>query len=67
MKPESTKAPPENGCYIYGLFIEGARWDGESHAVGESRPKELYTEFPMLWLDPVQHRKQPTEVCPGVI
>eukprot|EP00959_Pyramimonas_sp_CCMP1952_P106258 2221730-Pyramimonas_sp.AAC.1 len=62
MKPESTRSPPENGCYIWGLYIEGARWDGDAHAVGESRPKELFTEFPMMWLDPVQHRKAPETV-----
>jgi len=56
---ENTTEPPPDGCYITGLFIEGARWDNASHAVGESRPKELYSEFPMLWLEPLQHRKAP--------
>ncbi|GLI62391.1 hypothetical protein VaNZ11_005010 [Volvox africanus] len=51
---------PEDGCYIRGLFMEGARWDSQTHVVAESRPKELYTEMPVIWLRPEQHRKKPT-------
>ena len=55
----STTAGPTDGCYIRGLFMEGARWDYDLHRVGESRPKELFTDMPVLWLMPEQHRKQP--------
>ena len=58
---------PENGCYIYGLFLEGARWDEDQFELGESKPKELYTNMPVMWLIPVANRKQPTSgvyVCP---
>jgi dynein heavy chain len=41
--------------------MEGARWDHELHTIGESKPKELFSEFPMMWLEPVQHRKAPTK------
>lgn len=30
-----------DGCVIYGLFLEGCRWDG--NYLNESLPKELYT------------------------
>ena len=50
---------PENGCYIYGMFIEGARWDPSVHALGSSNPKELYTDIPLIWLVPAADRKSP--------
>ncbi|CEG43665.1 axonemal dynein heavy chain [Plasmopara halstedii] len=42
----------EDGAYVDGLFLEGARWDGEYHALVESRPRELYVSFPILHLLP---------------
>lgn len=58
---------PAEGCYIYGLFLEGARWDLESTQLSESRPKELYTEMAILWLVPIPNRKPPETgfyMCP---
>ncbi|XP_053577059.1 dynein axonemal heavy chain 1 [Bombina bombina] len=53
---------PSEGCYIHGLFLEGARWDGSIMEVAESRPKELYTEMAVIWLIPVPDRK-PSTTC----
>lgn len=57
LKEAECTAGPSDGCYIKGLFIEGARWDSDQHMLAESQPKELFTEMPMVWLKPVQHRK----------
>jgi len=51
---------PDDGAFIYGLFIEGARWDEKAHVLAESRPKELFTELPIVHLLPVANRKAPT-------
>ncbi|XP_060604387.1 dynein axonemal heavy chain 1-like isoform X2 [Ruditapes philippinarum] len=58
-KVEELKEPPADGCYINGLFVEGARWDYIHHQLTESRPKELYTDLPILWLKPEANRKIP--------
>ena len=43
---------PNDGCYIRGLYFEGARWSYEEHTITESRPKELFTDMPFIWLKP---------------
>lgn len=40
---EKPTARPTDGCNIYGLFLEGARFDSKSGVLAESKPKELYT------------------------
>lgn len=59
-KAEDLKQRPGSGCYITGLFLEGARWGYSLHELTESRPKELYTEMPVMWLKPCPNRVKPT-------
>ncbi len=58
---EDLTEKPEFGCYIRGLFLEGARWDMDGMTLAESRPKELVTSFPCIWLIPVVSREKPTQ------
>lgn len=44
------KEKPEDGCYIYGLYLEGARWDSKKHLLGWPKPKELYSDVPLIHL-----------------
>lgn len=58
--PSSITEPPEDGCFVYGMYMEGARWNSQTHFLDESIPKQLYTEFPLIWLLPKKDRKTPT-------
>merc|ERR1711871_432989 len=62
---EATKYP-ENGAYIHGVYMEGARWSAEGYdvkdvsgtstqgAVAKSKPKELYPLMPLICIKAVQ-------------
>jgi hypothetical protein len=44
--------PPANGCYVYGLFLDGARWDEDAMYLAEPLPKILSYTMPYIWLIP---------------
>ena len=52
---------PEDGCYIYGIFLEGSRWDAKKHYISNPYPKELFSDLPMIQLLPIEDRVAPTE------
>jgi dynein heavy chain len=52
---------PEDGVYIRGLYLEGARWNSNIQSIDDSLPKQLYTELPVLHLNPKKNRKEKEE------
>ncbi|XP_008068583.1 dynein heavy chain 17, axonemal [Carlito syrichta] len=47
---EDMTAPPREGAYVYGLFMEGARWDAQSGVIAEARLKELTPAMPVIFI-----------------
>lgn len=47
-KVESVKSPPQEGCYIHGLFLEGGAWSRDHQVLVESEPKILFVPLPVL-------------------
>lgn len=44
--------PPEEGMFIYGLFLDGARWNREEMCVDDQQPAILYDPMPVVWFIP---------------
>ena len=48
----SERAP--SGCYISGLYLEGAMWNKEAQCLQRSLPKVLIEELPILRIIPIE-------------
>lgn len=59
---QKTIEKPEVGCLVYGLFMEGARWDDDAGHVEESLPKVLFSSVPYMHWSPVEKDKDPTDM-----
>lgn len=45
---------PRHGCYISGLYLEGAGWDIQRGVLVRQDPKVLVTELPIVQIVPVE-------------
>jgi len=54
--PKEILEPPDDGVIIYGLFLEGARYDCDTEQLENSKPKELFTDMPILHFVPIKNR-----------
>ncbi|XP_066917361.1 dynein beta chain, ciliary-like [Clytia hemisphaerica] len=51
-------APPREGAYVHGCFMEGARWDTQTGMIAESRLKELTPSMPVIFIRAIPVDKQ---------
>ncbi|CAD8156782.1 unnamed protein product [Paramecium pentaurelia] len=68
LSPQDIEEKPEDGCYIFGISLEGIRWDYKKHYITHPRQKELYSELPLVWLLPCIEKEYPKDLviyqCP---
>jgi len=59
-------AAAKDGAYVTGMYLEGARWDVNSNALEDSKPKEMFTRMPVIICRAVQPDREDKNVyiCP---
>lgn len=67
---DDVKVGPEEGVYVYGLFLEGASWDRRNHRLTEAKAKVLFEQMPIIHIYAVnsssttESKNSPHYVCP---
>uniref|UniRef100_A0A8C5PZV6 AAA+ ATPase domain-containing protein n=1 Tax=Leptobrachium leishanense TaxID=445787 RepID=A0A8C5PZV6_9ANUR len=48
----SESLPPQEGILVFGLFLDGAKWDIENHTLEESEPLHRFYSMPQIHFIP---------------
>ena len=51
---DEVRKGPDEGVYIYGLFVDGAKWEKTKDKLVDSDPKVLFAPLPVLWITGTQ-------------
>eukprot|EP00743_Colponemidia_sp_Colp-15_P005816 GILK01006251.1.p1 GENE.GILK01006251.1~~GILK01006251.1.p1 ORF type:complete len:1675 (+),score=351.95 GILK01006251.1:567-5027(+) len=61
---DDVKNRPEDGVYIYGLFLDGAAWDKKNMKLIEAPPKVLNWSLPVVHVTAINTLKKMAELYP---
>uniref|UniRef100_A0AAY4CQS0 Dynein axonemal heavy chain 12 n=1 Tax=Denticeps clupeoides TaxID=299321 RepID=A0AAY4CQS0_9TELE len=61
---ETSDSSPEDGVYVSGLFLDGARWDRNSGVLAEQLPRVLFDSVPIIWIKPIMEQQKNVYSCP---
>jgi dynein heavy chain, axonemal len=59
---EDVNERAHQGCFVTGLYIEGASWDVENHNLARQKPKVLIQALPVMKIIPVESHKLKLQV-----
>lgn len=49
---EEIDEAPEDGVYVHGFYMDGARYNRDEQIIDDQKPGELYSKMPVLWFKP---------------
>lgn len=56
--PEEVEEKPEDGVYVYGLYMDGARFDRDTQQIADQFPTIMYDKLPVIWFKPMDNYKR---------
>jgi len=57
MTPDEIDERPVDGCYVEGIYLEGASWDFDQSVLKVQDPKVLVVDLPILQVIPIEANK----------
>ncbi|CAF1455240.1 unnamed protein product [Rotaria magnacalcarata] len=67
LKISKSDIGPDDGAYINGLYVDGARWNQDTGLLDEQFSKMLYDPIPIIWVKPIKTNElniEGTYECP---
>jgi hypothetical protein len=50
------------GCFVHGLYLEGAGWDVKKGCLIRQKPKQLIQDLPVLKIIPIESHRLKLQV-----
>lgn len=60
--PEDVNERAHQGCFVTGLYLEGASWDTHKSCITRQKPKVLIQELPVMKVIPIESHKLKLQV-----